>query len=127
MVEIPLPGRPAVHCGTAALARQAHIRRARRTEKVRTGEVQEYLSVAERSRGVRPGNGEILAFFSRVPIELISKWRFDECSRLLAFTLTPLRGIAQSRVHDLAVVRDEASGRILLIPHPTAFQAVALQ
>ena len=117
---------PAVHCGMAAITRQPFIRRGLDPGRLTAGERNGYLLEAERHRNIKPDCGTVLAVFRRIPIELVSKIRFDERRHLLAYTLVSLRGINKSRIHDLAAVKDAASGRIFLIPQRTRFQMAAL-
>ncbi len=117
---------PAVCCGIDRIMRQAFIRRGLGPSEIGADEAEGYLLEAERSRGIAPGNSEILAIFRRMPIELISRMRFDQRSRILAYTLVPIQGIGRSRIHDLAVLRDRSTGRTRWIPHRTRFQTAAL-
>ncbi len=117
---------PGVHCGIERIMRQAFVRRGVAPSQIDADEAAGYLLEAERSRGVMPGDGEILAIFRRTPIELVSRMHFDERSRMLAYTLIPIHGIGRSRVHDFAALRDRSTGRTHWIPHRTRFQTAVL-
>ncbi len=117
---------PAVRCGLDGIMRQAFIRKGLGPLQIGADEAEYYLLEAERSRGVMPGCGEILAIFRRMPIELVSSMRFDDRSRILAYTLVPMQGMGRSRIHDVALVRDRSTGKTRWIPHWTSFQTATL-
>jgi hypothetical protein len=89
-------------------------------------ECKNFLREAEAIKGIPAGRAELLAVFRHIPIEMISKMRYLAGNRIIFYTIC--RGINrnQTRVHDMAAIRDVVSRNIFLIPHRTRFRSVHL-
>jgi hypothetical protein len=89
-------------------------------------ESESHLNEARAAKGIVPENARLLAVFRRTPVELISHVRFDESRMLLLFRLVPYEGRRSTRIHDVAAVKDLATGKVHLIPHRTLCRTVLL-
>jgi hypothetical protein len=85
-----------------------------------------YLREAVILKGVPEGQGELLAVFRKVPIELVTRMRFIEGKRMILFTLALPRTLRRTRLHDLAAVRDLSTKEVHLVAHRTRYQTVFL-
>jgi hypothetical protein len=85
-----------------------------------------FLKQAEELRGLSRGIGQIVAVFRRVPVELITRVRYSEASGGLIYALASTATRTRTRVHDVAAVRDNATGKIHLVPHKTRFTEAVL-
>lgn len=81
---------------------------------------------AERIGKIPPGKSEVLAVFSMIPVELISRLRYEPERRLIVFTLAVAAESRQIRLHDLAVVRNRDSGYTCFVAHRTRCRIVTL-
>jgi hypothetical protein len=85
-----------------------------------------YLREAEILRRVPPKRAELMAVFHHVPIELISRLRFLAETQEIRFSIMNEPKRTQTRVHDMAVIRDTESQEIHLVPHRTKYRMVSL-
>lgn len=129
---------PAVKSGGRWILREAPLGRLqakageqpyRRTsldpQRLKDAERQGFLREAEAQRRLPPERGELLAVFRAVPIEMISRLHFLAGTRVLVYRISK-GNRTQTRVHDMAAIRDTASRETYLIPHRTQFRVVAL-
>jgi hypothetical protein len=84
-----------------------------------------FLREAEALKHIPADAAELLAVFRHVPIEMISRMRFMAERKIILYTLCQRVGQSYTRVHDLAAIRNVASGEIHLVPHRTHFQSVS--
>jgi hypothetical protein len=83
-----------------------------------------FLQEAEALKHIPADAAELLAVFRHVPIEMISRMRFMAERNIILYTLCQGGRKTQTRVHDLAAIRNTASGEIHLVPHRTRFHSV---
>lgn len=117
---------PAIPIPRYKIARLLHTRRSVRMETLEDSERNSFLREAEILKGVRPDRAELLAVFRRVPIEVISRLRFVAETKIIRYSVVEGLVPTSTRVHDMAAVRDTASGEVFLLPHRTKFRAVPL-
>jgi hypothetical protein len=115
-----------IHTGTTRIRRMPQIRSAVERDSLTLQECESFLREAEAGRGIPAGRGELLAVFRRIPVEEVSKIRFVEAKGLLFFTCEQDRKSRQTRVHDVAAIRNGATAQTHLVAHRMRFQTVAL-
>jgi hypothetical protein len=95
-------------------------------DELSDSECKSFLCEAEAIKGVPVDRAELLAVFRHIPIEMISKMRYLAENKVILYTI--YRGIrrTQTRVHDMAAVRDIVSQDVFLIPHRSRFRSVYL-
>lgn len=104
-----------------------HSRRSVDLDALSSQERAGFLREAEQVRNVAANNGELLAIFRKVPIELVLQIRFVAEKSLLLFTVATTSGLSRTRVHDLAAVGDRESGKVHLVAHRTRYQTAFLR
>lgn len=107
-------------------SRFPHIRRSVGANEISRREVDDFLHEAEVLKGIKRGNGELVAIFRFVPVEIISKILFVENKKTILYTLRSDVKRERTRVHDLAVVRDRSTTLSHFVPHRTRFRSVVL-
>jgi hypothetical protein len=121
-----LPRNMAVRLGMAKISGLPHIRAATDLNGLGANELDNLLREAELLKQIPHGDGELLAFFSAVPVEIVLRARFLEVRKQLAFTLAPTNRVARTRVHDTMAVKDRRSGEIHIVPHRTRYRTAFL-
>jgi hypothetical protein len=81
---------------------------------------------AESLQAWENGRAEVVAYFSRVPVELLSRVRFVQDRRQLVFYLHSARKVTKTRIQDLIAVRDRKSGEVHFLPERTNFRIATL-
>jgi hypothetical protein len=81
---------------------------------------------AESLQAWENGRAEVVAYFSRVPVELLSRVRFVQDRRQLVYYLHSARKVTKTRIHDLIAVRDRKSGDVHFVPERTSFRIATL-
>jgi hypothetical protein len=117
---------PKVLDGTTTLSRFPHTRKGLVPSQIGEAETESHLNEARATKGVVPENASLVAVFRRIPVELISRVRFDEGRGLLVFRLVSCRGRRLTRVYDVAAIRDASTGELHLVSHRTRNRAVVL-
>jgi hypothetical protein len=102
-----------------------------RLESIAVGELSDleqksYLHEAEVLKRIPADRAELLAVFRHVPIEMISRLRFLDENREIRYIISSLPKRTQTRVHDMAVIRDTANQEIHMVPHRTKSRTVLL-
>jgi hypothetical protein len=120
------PSHVLVKLGTPGLALLPLTVRAMEPSMLNENERASFLREAAALRGVTPDQGELLAVFRSVPIEVVSRLSFNKESRTIVYKLTFNPALRRTRVHDLAAVLDTASGEIHLVPHRARYRTVFL-
>ncbi len=115
---------PMVHDRTSKMAAYPHIRSGVDIERLNPQEREGFLREAESLKQIPATQGELVALFRNVPVELISKAHYLEEKKLLLYTLDSGRHLARTRVHDLGIVRDPAAGKNHMVVHRTQFRSV---
>jgi hypothetical protein len=95
-------------------------------DKFKQPAYESFLREAEVLRGVPPGQGELLAVFRNVPVEVVLRLRFVQEKNMIIYTLALPLSSRSTRLHDLAAVRDLSSKVVHLVPHRTRYQTVVL-
>jgi len=117
---------PLVRDRTTKIAAYPFIRVGVDVERVEPEEREGFLREAESLKGVPYGQGELLALFRNVPVELIAKAHYSDEKKVLLYTVDGAGGCASTRVHDLAVVRDTVAGKKHMIVHRRQFKSVRI-
>jgi hypothetical protein len=115
-----------VRTDTLRLLKAPYLRRSLKLESMQLREMEGFLREAARLRGVRQGNGEVLAVFTRVPIELVADYRYIAEKQLLLYTLALDRRSLTTRIHDLAAVREKTTGKTYLVADPSRYRTAVL-
>lgn len=116
----------AVHDATFRIARLAHRRKGLPPSRIGQMEIDSHLNEARAAKGVPRENARLVAVFRKIPVELISRMRFDEIRRLLLFRLVSCEGLSSTRVYDMAAVRDLLTRKLHLIPNRARYREVSL-
>jgi hypothetical protein len=101
-------------------------RRSLDIDKLDDSECQGFLMEAEALRHVPTGRSELLAVFRSVPIEIISQLRYFSDKRMILYSISNQLQRTQTRLHDLAAIRDVADQEIHLVPHRAQYKTVSL-
>lgn len=118
----PLP----VHTDTLRLLKAPHLRWSCDLSRVGLRELERFIREASRLRGIQPENGEVLAVFARVPIEIVADYRYIEEKQLLIYTITLDKPFFTTRIHDLAAIRVKGTGKTYLVADQSRFQTAFL-
>lgn len=110
-----------VRAGTPRFTRFPHSRRSVDLGSLGVQESERLVHEAETVRGIEHGQGELLAVFLSVPVEVVSRVRFVEETKQLLYTLTPKPDLTRTRVHDMLAVRDRKTGETHLVAHRTRY------
>jgi hypothetical protein len=103
-----------------------HMRKSLDIAGLEDRERQSFLREAEALKKVPVERAELIAVFRHVPIEAISRLRFLAENRIILYSISGTPKRSQTRVHDMAAVRDTSNQEIHLVPHRTRFQLVSL-
>lgn len=117
---------PLVRDRTVKMAGYPHIRGGVDLERLDDKERESFLQEAATLKGISAAQGELLAIYRNVPVEVISKAHYVEEKKLLLYTLESGSGRGRVRLHDMGVVRDSAAGKIHMVVHRTQFKTVAV-
>ncbi len=110
----------------SGIAELPHSRTSLDVDALKDSERNGFLHEATILRGIPADQGELMAVFRHVPIEMISRLRFLAETKTIIYSINGEPRRTHTRVHDLAAVRDKASREIHLIPHRTKFRQVSL-
>lgn len=121
-----LPEDLPVLVGTPRFTRFPHSRSSVDLGSLSNQESEKLVHEAETVRGIAHGQGDLLALFLSVPVEIVSRVRFVEESKQLLYTLTSKPDLMRTRVHDMLAVRDRKSGETHLVPHRTRYRMAFL-
>lgn len=116
---------PAIHA-TAKISELPHRRASAEVVGLEDSERNSFLREAEVLKRIPSDRAELLAVFRHVPIEMISRLRFLADSREILYAIQEEPKRTQTRVHDLAVIRDAANQEIHLVPHRTKSRSILL-
>jgi hypothetical protein len=117
---------PVVRDRTIRMKEYPHIRAGIDLGHVDAAEREGFLREAESQKGVPASNGELLALFRNVPVEIISKAHYVEEKKLLLYTLDSERNPSRTRLHDLGIVRDSVAAKTHMVVHRTQFKSVSM-
>jgi len=117
---------PAVRDRTSKMTSYPHIRSGVILERLLPEEREGFLREAESLKGVPAAQGELLAIFRNVPVEMISRVHYLEEKKLLLYTLDRERSMARTRLHDMGIVRDPVAGKTHMVVHRTQFKSVSM-
>ena len=79
----------------------------------------QFVQQAAIQQGIDSRNVELVGIFKRVPIEIVGRTRFNEKRGVLIFTVQPRLNVRQTRVHDVAMIRDGATSRLHMVSDMT--------
>jgi hypothetical protein len=116
---------PAIETQVSRISGLPHMRIGLDVERLRDSERRSFLREAEILKRIPSDRAELLAVFRHVPIEMISRLRLLAEKRVILYCISEQPKRTCTRVHDMAAVRDAASGEIHLVPHRTQFRAVS--
>jgi hypothetical protein len=116
---------PAVRSGSH-IYRMPHRRKSVDLARLKDSDRRSYLHEAEILKSVPAERAELLAVFTGIPIELISRLRFLAGRKEILYSITSGPGRTQTNLHDIAAVRDNASQEVHLVPHRTRSRRVLL-
>jgi hypothetical protein len=95
-------------------------------DKLNGSEYQGFLKEAEVLRHIPVDRSELLAVFRSVPIEIISRLQYVADKKTILYTVSNQPQRKQTRLHDLAAIRDIADQEIHLVPHRARYKTVSL-
>jgi hypothetical protein len=116
---------PAIHA-TAKISELPHRRASTEVVGLEDSERKSFLREAEVLKRIPSDRAELLAVFRHVPIEMISRLRFLADSREILYAIQEEPKKTQTRLHDLAVIRDAGNQEIHLVPHRTKSRSILL-
>ena len=82
-------------------------------------ERREFLQQAQLLKRVRSEDGEVIAVFRKVPIEMITSLRYVANADMIVYSISAEPQRSHTRVHDMAAVRDNGTGEVYLVPRRT--------
>lgn len=115
-----------VHSGSSYISRIPMALASVDLNVLTEGERAGFLREAEAIKGIPPERAELLAVFRHVPIEMISRLRFLADSRSVEYSISAAPKRTQTRVHDMAVVRDSGNQDVHFVPHRTQCHTVPI-
>ncbi len=117
----------AVHDRTIKMTAYPHIRSGIDLDHMNPQEREGFMNEAENLKGIPAGQGQLLALFRNVPVEIISKARYVEENKLLLYTIDSERRLVRTRLHDMGIVRDPVAGKTHMVVHRTQFKSVSME
>jgi hypothetical protein len=99
-----------------------HFRKSADIKRMAEAEYQSFIREAEILKSIPAERGELLAVFRHVPIEMISQLRFVADRNAIEYSVSMNSQRTQTRVHDMAAVRNVVSGEIHLFAHRTSYR-----
>jgi hypothetical protein len=117
---------PSIQNLTAQISELPHARASISLDQLTDTERSSFLREAEILKGIPIGKGDILAIFRHVPIELISRLRLLADQTAILYSISRETRPTQTRVHDMAAIRDISNQEVHLIPHRTQYRSVSL-
>jgi hypothetical protein len=117
---------PPVQILTSQISELPHVRASVRIDRLQDSERKGFLHEAEVLKGIPAERAELFAVFRHVPIEVVSRLRLLTEQKAILYTISRERKPVQTRVHDMAAVRDKGNQEVYLIPHRTQYRSVSL-
>jgi hypothetical protein len=117
---------PSIQNLTSQISELPHARASIKLDQLQDTERSSFLREAEILKGIPIDRVEILAIFRHVPIELISRLRLLADQTAILYSISRETKSTQTRVHDMAAIRDIGSQEVHLIPHRTQYRSVSL-
>ncbi len=103
-----------------------YVRKSIDTNLLPTAEYAGFLREAEMIKQLPLNECELLAVFRNIPVEMISHLRFLAEKNVIVYQIATEVHRTQTRIHDLAAVRDNTSHEVHLVFHRTRFKTVWL-
>jgi hypothetical protein len=116
---------PLIHAN-AQISEFPHRRESAMIEQFNDSERQSFLHEAAALKLVPSDRAELLAVFRHVPIEVISRLCFLADKNEIRYSISGEPKRTQTRVHDMAAIRDATNKEIHLVPHRTKSRLVSL-
>jgi hypothetical protein len=110
---------PLIQGRLTPIAVMPHRRTSVNTDTLQDAERREFLHQAHLLKHVRSEDGEVIAVFRHVPIEVVTSLRYVTEEGAIVYSVSAEPRRSRTRVHDMAAVRDNATGEVHLIPRRT--------
>jgi hypothetical protein len=94
--------------------------------KMKPQEIRSFKHEAEVLKNLTEDRAELIAFFTHVPIEMISWLRYLDQEKSIIYSIANTPKRTNTRLHDMAVMQDIVSREIHLVLHRTQFRTVTL-
>lgn len=117
---------PKIRGQMSNIAPLTHKRESLEMDDLTQQEKESFLYEAQALKHVPVEQTEVIAVFRNVPIEMISRLRFLEDKRMIQYTISKSPHRSQTRVHDMAAIRDNTNKEIHLVPHRARYRIVSL-
>jgi hypothetical protein len=118
--------RGVIRSNLSLLSKLAFRRMSLDIQKLDSAEYRGFLNEAEVLRSIPIDRSELLAVFRSVPIEIISRLQYVSDVGMLLYSVSNQPQRKQTRLHDLAAIRDISDNEIYLIPHRAKYVSVSL-
>ena len=117
---------PLIQNQTSQISELPHTRASIQFDQLQDEERSSFLREGQILKGISCDKAELLAIFRHVPIELISRLRFLVDQRAILYSISHAHKPTQTRVHDMAAIRDGSSQEVHLVPHRAKYRSVSL-
>jgi hypothetical protein len=102
-------------------------RRSLDIDSLQDSERQGFLKEGEMMRHIPAERSELLAVFRSVPIEIITHLQYLDDKKMILYRISNEPRRTQTRLHDLAAIRDTADQEIHLVTHRAQYKTVLMQ
>jgi hypothetical protein len=117
----------AVKNSRSTLSELPFLRRSVNVEALHASEYRGFLKEAETMRRIPVEQCELLAVFRSVPIEMITKLQYLSDKNMILYRICDEPARTQTRLHDIAAIRNRADQEIHLVPHRAQYRMVSLK
>jgi len=117
---------PSIQILTSQISELPHTRPSIRIDQMKDTERKGFLREAEVLKGLPSDRAELLAVFRHVPIEVVARLRLLADQKAILYSISRQSKPTQTRVYDMAAIRDSASQEVYLIPHRAQYRSVSL-
>ena len=118
--------KPKIRTQLSGIAALPHMRESLNVDEIPERERESFLHEAEALNRIPVEQGEVVAVFRHVPIEEISRLHFLEEKRIILYSISRGPKRSQTRVHDMAAIRNITNREIHLVPHRARYRIVCL-
>jgi hypothetical protein len=117
---------PSIRILTSQMSALSHSRQSINIDQLQDEERYGFLREAEIIKGIPIDRMELLSVFRHVPITMVSRMHLLDDQKTISYTISRESKPRQTRVYDMAAIRDCVSKEVYLIPHRTQFRSVTL-
>jgi hypothetical protein len=117
---------PSIQNLTSQISELPHARASIRIDQMQDTERKGFLREAEILKGLPGNRAELIAVFRHVPIEVIGRLRLLADQKAILYSISHEVKPTQTRVYDMAAIRDSSSQEVYLIPHRAQYRSVSL-